>query len=263
MLTSNEAIAEVNFLAQSPVRVQILELLCEKGALTKSELNERFDVSRVTIQRNLEALEGRDWIDNSHPTYAITPLGELVIEEVAPLTDSMAIMRKLQPFLKWMPRNSFDLDPRELADATIIAVDEKNPTDWVHHHTDRIRSSTNSWGLLPGTGIEAWNAAVDSSADGGFSAELIVDPKVAETLRSDPLYVDKVETLLERDALDLYTYDGSIPYHIGRFDQYIQIVVADDEGIPRALVETNSDTVREWGESEFESYREQAEPLEF
>lgn len=262
MLTDTNTVEVVHFLTQSPVRVQILELLREEGEFSKRELNDRFDVSRVTVQRNVDALEQRDWIDNSHPTYAITPLGELVVEEVSPLTESVAITQKLRPFLKWIPRDSFDLDPRVLADATILEVDRANPTDWVHHHVSRIRSASTAWALLPGTGTEAWEAAVDSSADGEFESVLVVSPEVAETLRTEPEYADKIELLFDRGALQLYVYYGPIPYHFGRLDQYVYFVVMDDEGIPRAFVETESDTVHEWAESEFESYRTQAEPFE-
>ena len=262
MIPNNEAVERVNFLMQSPIRVQILELLRKEGELTKRELNERVDVSRVTVQRNVEVLEEHDWIDNSHPTYSITPLGELVIDEVERLEDSMEVVQKLRPFLKWIPRDSFDLDPHALAEATVIEVDHTNPTDWVHHHTDRIRSTSYAWALLPGTGIEAWEAAVDSSSN-GLESQIIVSPDVAETLRTDPDYTEKIEILFERDALELYVYDMSIPYHLGRLDQYIYFVAIDDTGLPRAFIETESDTVHEWAENEFESYLMRAEKFEF
>lgn len=263
MLTKDMVVEDINVLTQSPVRVQILELLRDEGELSRSELNEQFDVSRVTIQRNVETLEQRDWIENSHPTYTITPLGELVIEELSSLTESVEMMQKLRPVLKWVPRDSFDLDPHLLADATVIEADHTNPTDWVHHHIDRIRSASDARALLPGTGTEAWEAAVESSDAGEFTATIIVTPSVAETLRNDPVYADKIEILFERDVLELYVYDGPIPYHLSRLDQFVQLVVTDDEGIPRALVETGSDRVGEWADTKFESYRAQAETLEF
>lgn len=263
MLTNPNTVDDINFLTQSPVRVQILELLREEGELTKSELTDQFDVSRVTIQRNVEALEQRDWIDNSHPTYATTPLGEMVIDEVSPLTESIEIAQKLRPFLKWVPRDSFDLDPHTLADATVIEADRTNPTDWVYRHTDRIRSASYAWALLPGTGMEAWEAAVESSSDSELESQIIVTPDVAETLETDPEYTEKIEILFERNALELYVYDGSIPYHLGRLDQYIYFVAVDDTGLPQAYVETESDAVYDWAEAKFDSYRARAGSFEF
>lgn len=256
-------VEDVNFLTQSPVRVQILELLREEGELSKRELTERFDVSRVTVQRNVEALQQYDWIDNSHPTYAITPLGELVIDEVSPLTESIETAQKLRPFLKWIPRDSFDLDPRELADATIIEADSTNPTDWVTYHVDRLKSTTYVRGVIQMTGLDAWDAAVEATVHGGAQLELIVSRDVAETLRANPEYAERVEVILDHDALELYQYDEPVPYYLGLLDQYVQFAVTDDEAMPRALVETDDETVHEWAEDEFEAYRAQAEPLEF
>ncbi|MFC7212589.1 helix-turn-helix transcriptional regulator [Saliphagus sp. GCM10025334] len=263
MVTRDRMVEDINFLTQSPVRVQILEHLREEGELSKRELTERFDVSRVTIQRNVEALKERDWIDNSHPTYAITPLGELVIDEVAPLTDSMEVERKLRPFLKWIPRDSFDLDPYLLATATIIEADPTNPTDWVTYHVDRLKSSTYARGVIQMTGLDAWDAAVEATVHGGAQFELIVTRDVAETLRTRPEYAERVEAILDHDALELYEYDESVPYYLGLLDQYVQFGVTDDRGMPRALVETDSEAVHEWAEDEFEAYRAQAESLEF
>ena len=263
MLTDDSTVENIKFLTQSPVRVQILELLREEGALSKNDLAEHFDVSRVTIQRNVKALEERDWIDNSHPTYAITPLGELVIEEVTPLTDSMEIARKLRPFLKWMPRDSFDVDPLELADATVIPVDPTDPYNWVSYHIERFESVSHVRMTLPMIGDEAWDVTTKRTLAGELEAEFIADPDVAETLRTNPRYTEKVEQVLATDRLTLSVYDGQFSYGIGLFDQYVQMIAMDDDGLPQTLVETDSETVHGWAETKFESYRAKAEPVEF
>lgn len=262
MLTSDEIIAEVNFLTQSPVRFQILELLYEERDLTQSELNERMDVSRVTVQRNVQALEERDWIDNSHPTYSITPLGELVIEDVEPLAESLTLTRKLRPFLKWLPRGAFDLDPRHLTDATILPVDPTDPYNWVSYHMERLSSVSRVRMTLPMIGDEALDVLSERVLADELEAESVADPEVARTLRTNPRYTGTVEELLGTDRFELYVYEGRLSYGVGVFDKFVQMIVADDEGMPQALVETESEVVRDWAADRIEYHRDRAEPFD-
>lgn len=263
MLTNHNSVEDINFLTQSPVRVQILELLRKEGELSKSDLIERFDVSRVTIQRNIKALKRRDLIDNSHPTYTITPLGELVIQEVTPLTELMGIARNLRPFLKWIPRDSFDLDPRTLADATVLPFDPTDPYNWVNYHVDRLNSISHARMTLPMIGGEAWDVTTERVLDDELEAEFVADSDVADTLCTNSRYSKTIEQLLATDRFTLFVYDERLPYGIGLLDQYVQMVVADDEGVPQALVETESYAVYNWAETKFEFYRAEAEPFEF
>ena len=262
MLANSKTVDSVKFLTQSPVRVQILEVLREEGEMSKSELMDRFDVSRVTVQRNVKALEERDWIDNSHSTYTITPLGEMIIDEVSPLTESIEIARKLRPFLKWIPRDSFDLDPRTLADATVLSFDPTEPCNWVNHHIDRLKSISYARMALPLIDEEWWEVTTERLLDDELEVEFVADLDVADTLRTDPRYSETIEQLLTTNRFTLFVYDGQLSYGIGLYDQHVQMIVVDDE-MPQALVETESDAVYDWAEAKFEFYRTQAEPFVF
>lgn len=263
MRTQDEAIEDLQFLTQSPLRVQLLELLREEGELTEPELRARFDVARVTVQRNVEALVERDWIDNSRSTYTITPLGKLLIEELAPVTESIQLERRLRPFLRWVPRESFDLDPRALADATVIPVDPADPYNWVHYHVDRLESVSRTRMTLPMIGGEAWGVTTRRLLAGDLEAELIAEPAVADKLRTNPRYSEHVERILPLEGFELFVFDDKFPYGVGLFDRTVQLIVADDAGMPQALVETDATEAYEWAERTFEGYRARSTPFEF
>lgn len=58
----------------------------------------------------------------------------------------------------------------------------------------------------------------------------------------------------------VFQYDDPIPYFVGLLGETVQIG-ADEDGEPRALVETDSAGVRSWAETKFEEYKRRADPV--
>jgi hypothetical protein len=51
----------------------------------------------------------------------------------------------------------------------------------------------------------------------------------------------------------------SLPFYLGLADgDRIQVGLADEDGLPRALLETDDDRIRAWAEGVYEDYREPA-----
>ncbi|MFC6719905.1 helix-turn-helix transcriptional regulator [Natrialbaceae archaeon GCM10025810] len=259
----DEAIGCLTFLNQSPVRIRILNLLSEEKALTKGELTKQVNVSRVTIQRNLEALAEYGWLKPAQSEYTITPAGELVSRELTSVIDSIQLERKLHPFLRWLPRDSFDLDPQLLRDATVISTEPTDPYNWVRYHIDRLSTTSHLRLLLPLIGDEGWEVTTTRLRNGELTAEFIADTAVATTLRTNPRYTDTVDQLRTTEGFELFLYEGTFPFGIGIFDQYVQMIVADDDGMPQALIETQSERVHEWAEATFKDYREKSKRFTF
>ncbi|WP_246999295.1 hypothetical protein [Halosolutus gelatinilyticus] len=67
-MSTTTSVEGMHFLTQSSVRVRILELLYEAEVLSKRELRDRIDASRVTVRRNVIALEDRDLITVANRT---------------------------------------------------------------------------------------------------------------------------------------------------------------------------------------------------
>ncbi|WP_174299195.1 winged helix-turn-helix domain-containing protein [Natronococcus occultus] len=87
-MSTTAGVSGMGFLTQSPVRIRILRALYDIEEIRKRELKDRFDTSRVTVRRNVNALEERDRAAVSGRRCEITPLGELVVEDVLPASSS-------------------------------------------------------------------------------------------------------------------------------------------------------------------------------
>lgn len=89
----------------------------------------------------------------------------------------------------------------------------------------------------------------------------MVERSVAQVLQSKEEYADLVEEMEETGRIEIRVVNDSIPYYVGLLDETVQIGVEDDDGVPRALLETDSDEAREWAEQTYERYRQASEPL--
>lgn len=253
----SDGVDELKFLVGSRTRVRILEELSATEELAKDELKRRLDCSRTTIQRNLDALEDRGLIRDTHPRYSLDPCGEYVVEGLLDLMETTRTVQRLRPFLKWVDSADLDIDVNCLADAELLTPADGDPYAMINRQVRKIKDSESGWALLPFTGLHATEAAHEQITENGAQYELVVEPDVAETHRTAPQYRELYEDLAGTDRYEMYVYDGSIPFALCRLDDTVQIVVAEGEE-PRALLESDAPEVRNWAERTYEAYRAQA-----
>lgn len=249
---------DIEFLARSETRVRLMNELHRDGTLNRDDLRSRFDASRTTIQRNLAALEDRGWVRNENRTYSLAPCGEMVADEFLDLVDTVSIADRLQPVLRWVDRTELDFDPELVADADVVTGKPGDPWAMVNRHVRRLRRADDVRSLLPLTGLHAMEVGRDRVVEHGATATHIATPSVVETFRTNPNYERYYDDLVETERYELYRYEDEIPYYLGIIDGVVQIGV-DEDGEPRALLETRNDDVREWAVSKFRDYRTQAD----
>lgn len=260
-MSSTTAVKGLHFLTQSPVRVRVLELLSEAGSMRKRELRDRIDASRVTVRRNVHALEDREWIEVDNRECEITALGEIVIEDASPALETTEVVERLRPFLRWFPEVELGFDVRVLADATIVVPDSTDPYAPVNRHIDAMERTDRFRSLLPVVGLPAMTVGRDRIVEDGCHHEIVVSERLAPTIRDQPEYRELLEEMLASGNCALFVADREVPFYLGLFDDCVQIGV-DDDGIPRALVETDADDVREWAERTYETYLAGSDPFD-
>lgn len=255
-------IEQINELACSTNRVRILEQLADHRELHRDELRERVDVARTTLQRNLESLVDLGWVSNTGVEYAITPCGRRVAEEFSELVDTVAVTRRVGPALQHLDPDAFDLDLRHLADADVVLAEPGDPHAMINRHVQLLRGMDEGRGLLPFTGLHAFEAAHERVVEHGAAGELVVEPDVAEAYRSDPQYATLYEEMVDTGRFAVLVSDEPIAVPVAVIDGTVQLVVAEREE-PRALLETDAAAVREWADRTYEEHRERATPLEY
>lgn len=228
---------------------------------SKRDLVAALDVSRPTVYRGLRDLETVDLVERNGDTYALTTYGTLVADRFAAFLDSVESAADIESVLRWVPPGTLDLDPRHLADADVYTGSPGDPYAMVNRHVRRLAETDRVRALLPLTGLHAHEAMHDRVADGDGRAELVVAPAVAETLREDPDYRPLTADLAATDRFDVRVATDDVPFYLGVLDGVTQLGV-DDDGQPRALLETDTDAVRDWALDAFERRWAAAEPID-
>lgn len=255
--TTDDVLEELEFIARTPNRVQILEALSETGQVEKDELQAAIDGERTTLTRNLDALEDRGLIRRSNPACMITPSGEALIEHFLDMLETGRVAVRFQEFFQWISADEFDLNLQALADAELYVTESGDPWAMINRHIEVIREMDEGRAILPFTGLHAQEAAYERVVHEGARGELVVNSHVADTLETNPQYRDIAEELVATGRFDIYKYEGSIPYAINILDETVQLVAADGDE-PRAMLESDAEAVFDWAERTYEEYKRQA-----
>lgn len=246
-----DAIDDIAFLAGSRERAAVLAALEQEGGLPKDGLVERCDAARVTVSRNLERLADRGYVRADGDHWRLTPLGELVAGEFLALADSVGTAGELEPVLRRLTADAFDLDPSALAGARVTESTAASPYAPAERHAETLLAAERARMVLPAISAQSMRDTRDPIVRGALSLELVVAPSVARTFRTD--LADLVGDLLATGNVTIHEAEGAVPFFLGLLDGTVQIGVSDDEGIPRALAETDAEPVFSWAETRFES----------
>ena len=252
-----DIIEKLSFLARAESRVRVLESLSRTEPTTQRALRDGISQSRSTIIRAVDSLADAGWVRKEPEGVRLTPVGALVIEEFLDLVESVESAEELTPFLDWFPLSEFDIGIDDLRDGTLTVATEGDPLAPVRRHTNRLRTATEFRAVLPSIGIEPIKAIHERTLAGELESEFAVPPSVETTIRSGE-FAPLFEEMLATGRLTIYLTD-SAPFFLGVVDEDVtQIGVEDDEGIPRALLETSNERVRSWGDTFFLDSRKAA-----
>lgn len=255
-----EGIDDVAFLAGSAKRAAVLSALDREGELDKDALVEHCDAARVTVSRNLEQLAERGLVAPTGDGWRLTPHGTLVAGEFLSLLDTVATAADLAPVLRRLPPDAFDLDPGALAGARITESTAANPYAPAERHGETLVAAGDARMLLPAVSPQNMRATMEPIERGDLSLDLVVAPAVADTFRTD--LADLIEAMLATGHVTIHESPDPVPFFLGLLDESVQIGVADDEGIPRALAETDDERVRAWATATFDARRAEAVPFD-
>jgi predicted transcriptional regulator len=251
----------VQFLTQSRNRPELLTFLRENGSCRRRDCEAALGVARTTVQRNLDALVDRGWVEETPAGYRVTACGRYVETVFGEFADDVETLQRLEPFLRWIPTEEFDIDLAALSDARVTANSAENPYAPANRHVAALREAEEFRLLTAVVGRDAFeqlrNRIVNHDAEG----ELILTNEALETVRTAPGYRRLFADVRDADALDLFVVQEGLPYYLGLIDGLVQVGVEDDEQFPRALLESETAAMREWAAERYATVRERAAPV--
>lgn len=241
-------------------RIGILTCLLEEPK-DKRTLVEELDIPRSTLDRAIRELESIDIVFYDDGKYTVTPIGERLGYDFVAFLERIEVAIELEPFLQLVPVDEFTLDLQVLADAELVVPADKNPYAMINRHVQRLGEAEQVRAMLPVVGLHGHQVAHERVVENGAEDELIVEPDVADVLISDPQFAELTKEMLATGRFDLLIYDGPIPYFVGTFDNETVQIGVDEDGEPRALVETERKEVHEWAHHIIMDYKQQATPI--
>jgi predicted transcriptional regulator len=227
----------------------------------RSELLEAVDISRVTFNRMLEAIEEKGWIrENEEREYRLTPLGRLVIEDVLRAFDSTVTAPKLRDLIEYLPTEECDFDLRRLGDARITRPIETDTLAPLSRSATLMRESPKRFNQLVAN-VDRLHTRGTSELSAPEDAEAIFTAEVMETVLADSVMREDTIAFIEA-SFDLYLYDGSAPITLSLFDNTVSFEFNDGSGFVPAFVESDDEAVLEWAEETYEQHKQETEPLD-
>ncbi|MEF8786046.1 MAG: HTH domain-containing protein [Haloarculaceae archaeon] len=258
MADTSAAIDTLSFLTRSEPRTRILLQLLSSGSLSRRQFRDRLSVSRSTITRALAALEERALVGHDGETYHLTPTGRIVAETIADAVDTLEVTDDLSTFLEWFPYSEYDIDLDELRAADIIVSTDVDPYAPSRRHAESVGEHDQFRMLLPSIDLQLARSTDDRLKNGDLELELIISPEMEETISTGE-FASVLREQIESGSMTVLVSPDPIPFYLGLAGSgTVQIGVEDEEGFPRAVLETDTESVRSWCETVYQQFRADA-----
>jgi predicted transcriptional regulator len=262
IMTVSTPLDDVEFLARSAHRVKVLRTL-GSGAWNRPDLHHETDIPQPTLGRILGSFEDRNWIERQSPEYALTSLGELIVEAFEDLLETVETVQLLGDVVVQLPTDEMDFDLREFADATIhmpepgdtLSHVRRMEAVWFEADQTRLLGSTLGPASFEDRKAHAREFFDDKAQ---IQVETIVSAAMLEKGMSDPELRRMTREHWDSDRMRSYLYDGPIPLILAIADGVTMLAPTDENGIPTAVIETENETIRSWAESQLDEYRERS-----
>ncbi|WP_458208110.1 helix-turn-helix transcriptional regulator [Haladaptatus sp. NG-SE-30] len=262
-MATPDPLEDVAFLARSAHRVQVLRTLAEDPT-TRPALHEMTDISQPTLGRILEPFQNRNWVERRGQEYALTPWGELLVDEFGELLDTVETIQHLSIVSQVLPVDQIDFDIRRFGSATITTSQAGDVLRHVRRAEELLSGADHvciaADTIAPHSLEEQRDRMVNASGDGPLIESVITGDAIEQAL-AEPQLVGFIRDLLGSGQAPVYRYDGTIPMMIATADDIAILAPTDEQGMPGALIETGDEVIRAWVDDQFDAYKEKSTEL--
>ncbi|ELY47616.1 helix-turn-helix transcriptional regulator [Natronorubrum sulfidifaciens] len=251
---------EIEFLALSANRVDVLRLLAER-AHTRNELASETGASQATLGRILGDFQERSWIRRTGSEYSATATGTLVASGFTELQEIIGTERRLRDVVDYLPADAMAFDLKRLADATITTPSQTRPNAPLSRLLGLLEDATDVQTLSHAFNEQTITVVQERTTTGAQTFNGVFSRRAIEALAADPELRGRLETLLETDAASIRVQDGDVPLAVMLLDDVVYLLLRDDDGVLRASIDTDDETVRAWAQTTIDDYWADATPL--
>jgi predicted transcriptional regulator len=259
------SLAEVEFLALSENRVEVLRLLAD-GPHDRSELAVETGASQATLGRILRDFEERSWVERREGDgggeYVATATGRLVSHGFTDLLDILATERELRGVVEYLPDEELTFDLRHLSDATVTLPSGTRPDAPLQRLVDFEREAAELRAFSHAFNERSLSVTAERARDGELRFRGVFSRGAIDALANDDELRETLRTLLDAEDATVRVYDGEIPLAGSVVDGVVNLLVRDEKGVLQAAIDTDDEVVLAWAEDRFRAYWEAAAPFE-
>ncbi|QZA88343.1 ArsR family transcriptional regulator [Salinarchaeum sp. IM2453] len=253
------ALEEIEFLALSPNRVEVLQLL-SNGTYTRKELAEQTDVSQATLGRILGDFQDRSWVKRVDSAYTTTSTGSLVCKGFTQLMEMITTEQQLRGIAAYLPEDEFTFDIQHLADTRITTPTRTRPNAPLKRLLTLIDGAARITTVSHAFNEETLTIVHDLVTNGDTQFNGIFSRAAISALQSDEELSAKLQELVRHDRSEIAVTDD-IPLAVMVADEAVCLLVRDTQGVLRGAVDSENTAIYEWAQDTFSRYRQRSDSL--
>ncbi len=260
---STDALEDIAYLSRSANRVRILDVLID-GSYTRGELAELTEASRTTVDRIINELEDRGWVERRNDgTYVATARGDHLMVRFRPFIDAVEALNGLDEAITWLP-DDLSIGLEHFKDAIVRQPEGDDPVEAVEYMTDLVDRTTEFRflaHLVPPEPFEVTMA--ERVASGEMRLEGVATTAVIQYIGGRPDRLERWGELLETGAR-VHRTDDSIPCNLWIFDDHVFIKKSGPGAIDDAYsvpIISQNPTVRAWADDLIDEWLETSTPV--
>ena len=260
-LDNDSPVADIGYLSRSEHRIPMLVSLTDRPR-SRSELCELTDVSSSTARRTLSEFEDRTWVRKEGYQYVATRLGDAIADGIEDLIDLFETEQKLRDIWHWLPDAVIELPAETWSEMTVTLPEPDSPYRPVNRFKSLLQQTTEVRYLRPEVALmEPCFDELLPLIDDGVDITLVDRPGCHEYFITT--YPERSLAMEKRENFTVLEHDELPRYGIGLLTNRVTISCYEqDSGSVQALVDTDVPAIREWAESTYTSFENEAQPVE-
>lgn len=249
----------LQFLTGTPLRGDLLEFL-RTNPSTARMIRDELDVPDSTLHRNLTKLENQQWItEDADRTYHLTPLGELIVSDLACLKKTMSLAEDLSDFIELMPISRVGFPTGGLRNVEVTVAETRCPYTASNRLRDLLVESERFELVVPYYNPKHIQALTGQARDSRPTGEVLLPADQLTAVRD--VESSAWRELRNTSRISIRRIDRPLQFGFGTVDDRV-VVAAYRDGVMRALLEGENGALEAWIGREIESRRAQSVPLQ-
>jgi predicted transcriptional regulator len=259
-MTDADPLEEIEFLARSANRIEVLAALVEEPR-SRQALAESVGVSQPTLGRILRDLTERKWVTTDGDRYRATATGELVATGITDLRERLATETKLRDVIEWVPTDTVDVGLHHFADAEITTPSQTRPNAPIQRMLELLGETDHAQLLSHAFNEQKLRLVRDRTVDGDLTTQGVFGEAAIEAIEATADLRELLLDIVAAEGAEIRVVREEIPVAVEVTDNRTHLLLRNDEGIVRASLDTDDDAVRAWAEQLHEEYWAIGTPL--